>query len=577
MTITQKWDGDVAPLLREMEKLRQQNVRLQEQIAKVAQESKEQNRNLQDQNKKTDESYDMLTKRVGAFLGTLAGVHELVSRGKQAWDEYNQKLKESAELAITVAESQSNALKNLAGLTTLQKTGLLDQIPDISLQTRFADTSKLVDAVGAAYSAGAGIEGSRRAVEAAARLTFLSPDQLGVYTGAAVDIGNAVASADAEKNLAFMLRVGANARITDPSQLASTLPPVVFGAASTAQNKELAAQQAGAIFAELTKVSTDVEGRRSTTAAMQFIGRMEEFFAGRDLDDKIAAQQSRLSDATKLSQRTEIQAEIDRLTAFQSKLASTGSLPFEQLAALASDQDLSKAFYSESFGEERFKKAFRMMTDTSSSLWKAVHATAPTLTFDPSEYWQQVTELGGATPQLAISSFGSEADAIVNRMRSNPTEALKGQLRETLGKVFAETRSAWWVSNITQSWDEGLGLPFARISAAGSPDEAFAAARRTILRRLGDLYGTGGFIPDNIQSLEGFDISAADAPKADALRALYGRVESLQSRFGQAGAEERTALLDAFQQMNSSLESIKQNTATTANKPGGLPGGNEPD
>lgn len=439
MTVTQKFVGDTTQLMREYDKILAKQTKMEQDMRRMAEESKRENKNQQ-------VGLGSVAKSVLSVAASYISVQTAISGTKAVLDDYMRQQRESAELAKRLAQSQSDAIKNMAGMATAAKAGLIDDISDISLRTGFADVGKLTEAAGSAISSGATPEMARKAIEAAAQVTVNRPEQLATYAAGAVNIGRATGTVDSERNLGFLLQAGAQAQVVDPEMLARNLAPVVASQAMRAApaDKETVARESAAIFATLSRAGTDVTGQSTTTAATQFMSRMDSFF---------------------------------------SEMENAPKTPFAQLGALSTDAELQAKFFSESFGEERFKAAFKDI-GTGGSLYRDALAAKESIQFSAEEFAQQAAESRAATGELFVASSAGQMSAVNENLKQDFQKAFAETLREQVKENLSLTRGsgAEYVANYMDEY--GAGLP---IVGAGSPQEAIAAAKRAVQNRLFDL------------------------------------------------------------------------------------------
>lgn len=440
MAVEQKFTGSADQLLKEYEKVLAQQQKMEDKLQRMTEESRK--------SSSTQTSGAVTAaKTIMSMAASYVSVQSAIQLISGAMAAYNETLRESADLSTKMAVAQSDALKNMAGMTTAQKRGMIDKAGDISLRTGFADQSVLIDAMGAGVSAGGGEQLTLSAIEAAARLTTNKPEQLKTFSAGAIDIGRAIGSTDSEKNLGFLLQAGAQARVVDPEQLAENMAPVVASAAmrSRSTDKELVAREAAAIYTTLSKASTDVEGRSSTTAATQFMGHMETFFKDRK-DAPIT--------------------------------------PMEQMQALATDEKLKKEFFKQDFGEEKYKAAFQAIVTEGSLLQKEMLSAKEAITFSKDEYNQQVNEARSATPELMTSDLSNQLQSVNNQLTNDSANAFKEKLRQAVKDNLSLTRSSQggYMRDYLSEFGAGMGIAY-----SDSPEQAIQEAKDAISLRLSRL------------------------------------------------------------------------------------------
>jgi hypothetical protein len=459
MSVTQKFTGDTSQLMREYDKILAAQSKLEQKLVDATNAQKMAAREqmgfgsaIEKQNQRGMASIQNMAAGYIGIGGAIAGV----TAGLQA---YNSMLEDSKRLSMEIAEqqkataaAQADALKNFAGLETVKKQETLDEIRKIGLRTGFADEASLISSVGAGVSAGATAKDALAAAEAAAKLTRATPSQLPTFTSAAIDLARGTGSNNPAANLGLLLQAGAQARITDPEMMAKNLAPVLAIATSSLgkDQKEEGSREAAAIFATLTKAGTDVTGQSTTTAAVQFMGRMEKFFnePGRE---------------------------------------GAGKLPFQQIAALSADPALQQEFFKDDFGEERYKKFFKQMADSGSDLFKETEKAKAAIRLDSAEFEQQARETRSATPELMASTIDATLESQILGQRATSGEGLKSMLAERTKEMLLQNRGPDALSATMQAQSEWWSRTGARIRGATDDDAAFAQSEYFISSRTSDL------------------------------------------------------------------------------------------
>jgi hypothetical protein len=223
-----------------------------------------------------------LQSYIAGFLSFTA-VLALARRGwdalTKAQEEYLNKSREILDFQLSLAGSQANAILNFTGLSEDRTASVIErEVPAMQQRTGFGDQRQLLNAVASGYAASGDIDLAMKAAESAAKINRNTPDQIGVQTGAALDIMRHTGIKDADVALSFLLQ--ANPRGTDPVKIAQNLPPVLGMAKNASQtDDDLEAARAGAaIFTALGRAGTDLTGEQSGTATNKFIELQREFF-----------------------------------------------------------------------------------------------------------------------------------------------------------------------------------------------------------------------------------------------------------------------------------------------------------
>lgn len=427
-------------------------------------------------NKKTAQEAAEAQKRIGEGISNvgrdvagLATGYLTVSTAVQVVNAYISEQvalqRESLELARTFAREQQEAAKNLTGLSNPTVAATLGpQLEQIALRQGFADLGALASATGSGFSASGGnLDLTLASVEAAAALTRLTPDQVGTVAAGSIDIGNAVGSAAADRNLGFLLNAGAAARIDDPVKLAQTLAPTVAAGVKSVpgQDAQQAAAQSAALFTNLTLATTDKEGSNTRSAVVKLQNQLREFFG-------------------------------------QAGQTDPGTL-FGRVEALQADTKKRDEFLAAFPADTNFKIAIENLLTGGSDLAKAVKASGDAITFSADAYQAKVEQLQTVTPQIALASQGTAFEAAVNVSKS----------RDTAGAAIAQINEIYTTTlrDSSATFAQFLGGGLARLGAgvdAATADSplGFAANRITSLRDRQANLLAGGVTDDEQRKLD---------------------------------------------------------------------------
>lgn len=265
--------GDEAKLWRSMQKIIEQQGKLQNSIKETKKASTDASKEVAssasvsvDSIAKMASAYVSVNTAVGAVVGSLRDQIELQ--------------KEALGYAKEIAKSQASGSMNLTGLTTEQKKKVFEEAKKLQADIGFSDQKFIVDAVAAGYSAAGDIELAKSATKAAAELSRNAPEELPGRATGAVDLARGSGVRDAKANLGFALQVASISRVDDPAGLIRWLAPAVSSGTNAVpgQDKQEASKEVGAIFSELNKYANDVMGMSTKTATIDLLSRMRDFF-----------------------------------------------------------------------------------------------------------------------------------------------------------------------------------------------------------------------------------------------------------------------------------------------------------
>lgn len=453
--------GDEAKLLRSMQKVIEQGQKMGDSSKKTAKESREE----------TSKFSKELQNIVGGYM-TLGAAASGASAAFGVFKAVNADnlaiMKESLTVAEAIAKAQVGTVKNLTGLSSVDKARVLQEAKKLQAEIGFGDQTAIVNAIGSGFSASGDLETTKSAVRAGAELSRVTPEDLPTIASGAIDLSRGSGVKDAKKNLGFLLEVGAISRVEDPAALARTLAPTVANAVNTVpnQDKQEASKEVGAIFSELNKFTNDIKGESTKTNSVILLAKMEEFFRTipeerekinaeiAKLEEKLAvtplesarlkrsdfevAEKERLAKRFGTSQSPmALDARIDLETAQANKeqllkdigLDETETLRLkkikEQQKALEgvtdpgtimgrvrkinSSEGLRDKFLENPFGEAPFQGAFRQLLTQGSEFFANVEKNITQLSFNSKTFDSTVAQLETLSPELKVAK-SSEAE-----------------------------------------------------------------------------------------------------------------------------------------------------------------------
>jgi molybdopterin converting factor small subunit len=238
---------------------------------------------------------DMESKGKGAFSGisnfakseltqivvAYVGVQEAIQFVTDTIREQQEVLKDASDAHRSLAVAQQEAYKNLASFDDKTQDTLIQKFAiEVADEAKIPQIEAIVDAIGATASAGANFEQLQEAVRAAALLNRLTPESIETTAGSLFDFARATGNNDAEENASQMFLLASQSRITDPAKVFKNAAPVLVAGSNMAPEgrRQEVASSAAAIFSALTKAGADTQGDSASTAAIQFMNRLDEFF-----------------------------------------------------------------------------------------------------------------------------------------------------------------------------------------------------------------------------------------------------------------------------------------------------------
>jgi hypothetical protein len=292
--------GEDAELYRSFQRILDQQAKTVGGYGKVAAaskaaaaEAKKAAKETADAEKDRQRTIDGLAGSVAGMVTTYVSLQGAVNLVTAAHTKMVERQSEALDLAKQIAAAQQEAAKNMAGQSPAQLDEVFtEKLQYISRETGFKDLNKLTTAMGSAASI-VGPEAAPGVVEAAARVTRFTPEELQKTTTATADIMAATGLKDAEQALAMLASTGSVARPEQLAKLATGSAIVANAAVTSAPNQDpvAAASEAISVYAKLSKV--DPEGQSSATATVQLIKQISDAFTDtkqiRERDTKISA------------------------------------------------------------------------------------------------------------------------------------------------------------------------------------------------------------------------------------------------------------------------------------------------
>lgn len=452
------------------------------------------------------QSQTAMLSKVTGFVAGYASIQSAINLANSALRDQIELQKESLGIATEIAKSQAGATKNLTGLSAVQKAQVFAEAKKMQAEIGFSDQKYIVDAIGSGYSAGGDIEATKSAVRASAALSRNAPDELATISAGAIDLSRGSGITDAQKNLGFMLQVGAISRVEDPAALSRTLSPTISSGVSTVggQNKQEASREIGALYSELNKYATDVKGMSTQTATTTLLAKMGEFFRTlpeerdkinaqvKTLEDKLVidpVEQARLNRAdfevtekTKaanfykgkagpkaddaqidlqeaIARRDQLQkdvtlddeeklklAKLRRQSQSMAGVVDSGTV-FGRLAQFQQSPGLRDTFLENPFGEAAFQGGFRQALTGGSDVAKNIASNKNELSFDSSTYLKTVAEIDTLTPELRIGAAKAKEAGRKQLSLNDPSKVNTAQINEIAANALRENRRSGLLNN----------------------------------------------------------------------------------------------------------------------------------
>lgn len=466
--------------------------------------------------------YASISTAIGAVTGSLRDQIELQ--------------KESLNIATEIAKSQAGAVKNLTGLSSVDKAKVLQESKVLQAEVGFSDQKYIVEAIGAGFSAIGDLEATKSAVRAAADLSRDAPDELATIASGALDVSRGSGVTDAKKNLGFLLQIVAVSRVEDPAALSRTVAPAISSGVNTVkgQDKQEASREIGSVFSELNRFATDTKGESTRTATITLLTKMEEFFRKipeerelinaqvKELESKLSidpVEQAKINRAEfDVTQKEKVakafegstgpraddaRIDLEEAKARRDQVIKDATLDDEQMIKLKKLQAKSKAldgvsdsdaifgridqfqqspglrdtFLETPFGPEEFMGGIRQLLTSGSEVAKNVKANKSQINFDAKTYNQTVAEIETVSPELRLSKEKAREDGRKQLERDDPKKATQAIISEIANNALVETRRSGFAGSAIDYTKQGTTSLLAGSSQTVSDSAALAVAQ----------------------------------------------------------------------------------------------------
>lgn len=480
---------------------------------------------------------------ISGIAGAYIGVQEAISAVNEFLTEQRQRVLDVAAAQTELAAAQESASKNLAGLKKAERLGLLELAPQIAMEAGISPTI-ITEALGTVASTGLSDPAKiADIVRQNAKLSRLTPEELPSSAAGAADILAKTGLDDIRKTAALFLTTGAQSLVADPAKLQAALPRALGAGIVSApgQDREEAARETAAIFAQATNVGTDTQGASSATFTIDLLNRMDQFFTG--LERERVQARSRIElverkiDKGKDTEFDRLRMQEDQTFLSASEGVQDPGTQFGRLAILQRSKDLADQFKGEKgFGEKQFAPFLKEILDSTSKTAAAVNASKESIRADIASFEQQAEELVSSTAAISGAVLEKEAAAVVaaGKLQKKDTGSL-GKIRTLTSEALKETN----VGGVQGFFD----ARFDRSSSIGSnaSDAALEALQYLTTRRniitsdglQGDDARNVAIINQTIEKIFGFiqrDVSAGAIDRQSAGQVAQ-RAESLSQRY----------------------------------------------
>lgn len=276
-----KFTGDTADAKKAIEKLQAQFERLEAKIKSTTRASrrgsKQATQGLRDQGKATQGLSKKLAGIATAYLGIQAAtklatiaVRALITEHR----ELTSRQRIAAATKITAAEAVRRTTIAFTPDPTLTKEQLVPTIQRIAKETR-TDFNIVAAAFTDAFSAKGQLANivAVRAVKQSLRLLPGDVESATALAGRFLDLGKATGKTDIRAIGGFVQNVQAASRVTSLEKIGTQGVPAILSLIKLGDSAEEAAE----LFAAVTQLMGDAEGRLAKTATINLAGRLKDF------------------------------------------------------------------------------------------------------------------------------------------------------------------------------------------------------------------------------------------------------------------------------------------------------------
>jgi len=279
MAVKQTFTGDASKLTAELDKVNRAYAKMEEKLQRLTDESQKSQRAGEEHGQSVNAMAEgAATKLAGLVTGwmsvstAIGAVNDVLAKQRELQEK---NLDVNIQLAVQQQSLLLNAGKDfpslLPQLQAIQQETNVGQIP-LTAAASFAVSSKGELSQGQAMSA----------VQAAARMSPNKPEDIPVFTQVALQMMNAIGPGELtpEEALGFAQSAAARASTPEPAQFFKNVAPVAFaGTIQDPTDKRRGAREAAALMTMFTGRG-DPEGTISSSASINYMGKISEFFKG---------------------------------------------------------------------------------------------------------------------------------------------------------------------------------------------------------------------------------------------------------------------------------------------------------
>lgn len=406
-TIHQKFTGDVSQLEKEIEKLRAQDIKREQQLKRLM----EVQRSSAEKEAEHQKSLSGLLQSNIGKLGQMATAYGLAAGGVRLIIDHEKELirvmKERGELVRDSADSQQEFIRNLGPIPKEQVAKYIEagKLSALNLGLSQQDYFRAVSKTTAATAGNADL--AMEAVNAAAPLA--PADRIGDISAALPIMKNSGGFSDMKQAAAFMLSMSSQMRFDDISKAKALANAVQSGQVyQTGRTTLDEAQATGALFSAFGQQLADDSGEVTKTAVKKFERVLSEVVGG-DLDS------------------------------------------MARLAVLQKNSTLSEKFLK-AYGNDESTGAAKMLLDPASDAAKQLNSAKASFTTSTAAYDQMVTNLNYGSPETIAKKAGDLLKADADEDRTKAIAKMRTDISQYVQDKLVNSRSPDSGSLNFQQW-----------------------------------------------------------------------------------------------------------------------------
>lgn len=417
-----KGTSDFSAVIKDQDKLIQQNIRLKQQLKEVTDESKKQDAGFKNA---LGGGLSQIKSMVTGYV-SLQGAIALVNKGLE---EQNRLSNMARQVQLTAADAQAEVIKNLGGVTTAHASRFLSDVQAISKDAGAESVAPVLQAAASTLSGTGGNEAlTKNILREAVPLFKNKLEELPDFAGAVGDLASITGAASQEeirRTVGLVLTTQSQARIQSLDAFKNAAPALAAVATTdTGEDRIRALREGGALFAAIGGAIKDPEGALTKTATSEVATSLAELLPEKDM--------------------LNVKGDVVRKGTGLKTLA-------ERLARVQSDPALQREFMQ---GSDTFAKAsFRgpitpvvseLISRPDSEAAQRFQQALTKVQDDPAVVSQMMQNLATATPELAGAGASRSAAGNVEGFQLGGARGTRSQVRDILGKTLEQTRPGFF-------------------------------------------------------------------------------------------------------------------------------------